>query len=386
MRSISGNSEKLQSCSYIDALLVLYKATQYQYNDSTIPEKIPTCSCCKKSAVLEGFCEQCSGLICIECVAIHNTKKLQKHHVILLKDFNETHLDSYLKTQVLCQEKFHGKSGAKNVEYYCEEQSCQKCICKRCFLLEHRKHKLLNLKEIVQKVEKETKNDLTKIDELSEKLDKELRDSKKQMMRIEQEIKVAKQKVHNAVEALIKKARNHEDSIAKALDRKLEDYKILNAEEQADTSKKIKQLEDFKHRCQTLMDRNKWEIVRIQKDFKSFYKSFSENVKPPTWNESDVKRNITVHYVTNYVICQSIKDMGKIVESVTDESHCSIEKMEEPRYGFVNDMDYVTRSSSGDMTMATRWKRTFLWSKFKLNSNGTDKLKPPRMLRAHSVS
>lgn len=300
----------------------------------------------------------------------------------MLKDFREDDLESYIKTRILCQEKFHGKNGARQVEYYCEERGCQRCICRRCFLLEHRKHKLLDMEEVVQKLEKKTNEDLNKIDKLVEELGEDLEDSKKQMSRFDQEIKVAKQKIHNAVEALIKKAKYHEDTMVQTLDARLEEYKTMNIEEQSDILKRKRQLDDFRIRCQTLIDKNKWELVRTEKDLKQFYQAFSE--RPSLSNNDDIKRNVTVHYVTDYVICQSVKNMGKIVESVTDDLHSPIESLKEARYSFVNDMDYVTRSSTGDMSMSTRWKRTFLWSRLKSTSD--DNSKPPRIIRAHSVA
>jgi hypothetical protein len=49
----------------------------------------------------------------------------------MLNEFKQENVDSFIKNQMLCKEKFHEKN---KLEYYCQEETCKRYICQKGLL------------------------------------------------------------------------------------------------------------------------------------------------------------------------------------------------------------------------------------------------------------
>ncbi|KAK3748639.1 hypothetical protein QZH41_004510 [Actinostola sp. cb2023] len=99
--------------------------------------ELPNCVSCQKRLPLAASCPQCGGMICTECVNAHKSMKTlyDEHKAIMFSDFNKEDVNTYIKNQAHCYEKFHQQN---KLEYYC--QTCHKCICQKCSQTAHTTH------------------------------------------------------------------------------------------------------------------------------------------------------------------------------------------------------------------------------------------------------
>jgi hypothetical protein len=202
--------------------------------------KLKNCFSCDQPVVLVAFCPQCNGMICAECLIAHRTVRQLRveHQPTMLNEFKHENIESFINNQMLCKEKYHEKN---KLEYYCQEETCRRCICQKCFALFHRNHDISSLEEAAEEVKQVIQQDMNRVNQLKEKYEEELVQSRKNMERIKNENDLAKRNVHDVVEAIHKMASLHETTMIKALHETLSDQTIANDEEQSDIKTELLQ-------------------------------------------------------------------------------------------------------------------------------------------------
>ena len=79
---------------------------------------LPDCASCQEHEKLVAFCPECEGMICADCVNAHGKlKQLRDHQVIMLNDFKQEHIKTYIDSQIHCEEKYYEKC---KLEYFCQ--------------------------------------------------------------------------------------------------------------------------------------------------------------------------------------------------------------------------------------------------------------------------
>jgi hypothetical protein len=341
-----GDTSNLRSSFYLGALLQLRQAMRTKSNQEQ--QGLPECVSCGRYFVLVAFCPQCIGMICAECVNSHkNVKQLRdEHQATMLSDFRQENVDNFIKNRMLCKEKFHEKN---MFEYYCHEETCKRCVCQKCAILFHQNHRMLSLEETAEEIKETIKQDANRVNKVKEKYQKQWEKSKKNMIRIKNEIDLAKQKVHDATETVIKLARDHETTMITALDILFVAQQTENDEEHSNIENGIKHLSEFEFHCDTLLDRDvEYEILDSIEVLKKRCKTLMDQASILLGKQT-LRRDVSITYVTNQQIVQSLQDVGKIVESFTDPSRCTIESLNKVRCGFVNEFNVITRNAKGEV-------------------------------------
>ncbi|XP_071127590.1 E3 ubiquitin-protein ligase TRIM9-like isoform X2 [Mytilus edulis] len=111
-----------------------------------------TCEICV-SGPGRNYCEQCDQLFCDGCKISHLRAKISKNHSFLSGPNINPEVKQYCKEH------------DENFIYYCME--CGTPVCKICAIKNHRRHDLSEIKESVEGIKAEVKNDIeTKIRKL----------------------------------------------------------------------------------------------------------------------------------------------------------------------------------------------------------------------------
>ncbi|KAK3728012.1 hypothetical protein QZH41_001911 [Actinostola sp. cb2023] len=165
------------------------------------------------------------------------------------------------------------------------------------------------------------------------------------MSRFENEINAAKKKVDDETEAQMKILQDHHNATMRTLDEMLREHQTTNDEEQSELNTGIQQFADFQHQCHTMEEKN--VTLQILESYRTLQKICNTLLERKSiLSTKPVKRNLCVDY---QLPMKYVQELGKIVESVTDPSRCSIECVNEVRCGFVNQYRIVTRNSEGQV-------------------------------------
>jgi DNA-binding beta-propeller fold protein YncE len=301
------------------------------------------CASCEKPSTVVAFCLQCNGVICDDCVKAHKMMKqvCEDHVLTMLDEFKRENVENYLKNQGLCKEKYHE---VEKLKFYCEE--CRVSICQKCAILAHKDHVKSSIEEVAERAEQLLENDLKRVSQLTEKYEEDLVFSKENMKRIITNIENAKEEVHRKVELIINSIRDHEAAMIECLDEIQMKQEVANQKEQSEIDAGLKRLSEFQVYSRKMLDRKlACEILESQEALIQRCQTLLE--QPSVLPQQPIKRNVTVEYVTHQEVMQSLQEIGKIVECVTDPSNYAIliESLEETRCGFVNEFEIVTKNS-----------------------------------------
>ncbi|XP_028519218.1 E3 ubiquitin-protein ligase TRIM71-like [Exaiptasia diaphana] len=312
-------------------------------------QQLQECVGCSKCDALVGFCPQCEGIICDECMNAHRTVTLliKSHKATLWSEFNPEVLNSFVNNQAVCKEKFHMNS---RLEYYCK--TCKKCICQKCGTTAHSSHDKVSIEEAAEDAKNLIRKEKDRLNELIIGYKKELELSNENMRKIESEVDTAKDEVHSATQALMKILQYHEDAVIAELDhirlRHKTNSEKLNSEINAD----IEIFSELKQKCET-MDENKLEhfILESYENLQDVCKTAIQNNSTPLSTKPN-KHSTKIHYISNpevIPVMQKLK-LGEVVESVTDPLRCSINSLSKSVWcGFTNEFVIETRNSAGDV-------------------------------------
>lgn len=333
---------------YIDALIKLLSAmknasTQDKEQEDMLKSK---CTSCEKYAVLVAFCPQCKGMICQDCFGAHKSVNQLRHNhqATMLSEFKQEHLKDFVEKQMLCMEESHDeKSDQPAGQYfYCKEDSCKRFICQWCLLMAHRNHDTEIVEKAGEQFKKTIKEDIDRLEKVKEGYEEELSLSKQNMVRILSEVELARLKIDEEKNALIKMANDHVKAMNEALDKLLLDQQTLYQDEQSSINKVKKQVTEYQDRCQNVIERNvPYDMSERQELIQGRTKALSQpSVKP-------MKRLRVRYNSVDHVGC-----FGSIVENVIDPSRSSIESLKEVRQGFLNEFEIVTRNADGKIWYA----------------------------------
>ncbi|XP_028519772.1 E3 ubiquitin-protein ligase Midline-1-like, partial [Exaiptasia diaphana] len=206
---------KLPSSFTYNSLLQLFNAMKTK-TDEHNQQQLPECVSCNKRSVLVGFCAQCEGMICNECINQHKTitPLIKTHQATLWGEFKTQNVNSYINNQAICKEKFHQKC---RLDYYCI--TCRKCICQKCGMTtSHGSHDRVTIEKAAEDAKKLIRKEKDRLNELLIGYKKELELSNENMTRIQSEVDTAKAKVQNDIQAMMKILQDRQNALFATLD------------------------------------------------------------------------------------------------------------------------------------------------------------------------
>ncbi|XP_020910869.1 RING finger protein nhl-1-like [Exaiptasia diaphana] len=341
---------KLPSSFTYNSLLQLFNFMKIK-TDECNQQQLPECVSCLERSVLVGFCPQCEGMICDECINNHKTINPLKrtHDATLWSEFKMRNVNSYISNQAFCKEKFHQKC---HLDYHC--QTCRKCICQKCAATAHSSHEKISVEEAAENAKKLIRKDKEELNGLLIKYMKEFELSNKNMRRIQSEVDAAKTNIRKNTQALIKTLQDQEDALISNLEAIVVEQTIANEEEKNEIEAKIEQVTELKNQCEKMEDEYLQFILDSFENLRDVCKTTLQNKS--ILSTQPVKRNLTVRYIPNpevNIVMQNV-NVGKLVESVTDPSRCSMEFVSNARCGFINWFLIVTRDSEGNVCYTSK--------------------------------
>ncbi|KXJ05239.1 E3 ubiquitin-protein ligase TRIM71, partial [Exaiptasia diaphana] len=366
--NIEGGDIANLPCSFtFNSLLQLFDSMKTKSNEPS-QQQLQECVGCSKCDALVGFCPQCEGIICDECMNAHRTVTLliKSHKATLWSEFNPEVLNSFVNNQAVCKEKFHMNS---RLEYYCK--TCKKCICHKCSATSHSIHEKVSIGEAAEDAKKLIREEKDRLNELIIGYKKELDLSNENMRKIQSEVDTAKDEVHGSIQALMKILQDHEDTVIAELDhirlRHKTNSEKLNSEINAD----IEIFSELKQKCETMDDNNlEHFILESYENLQDVCKTAIQDKSTPLSNKPNKhsvrnkqqkitpgfprmnKHSTKIHYISNpevIPVMQKLK-LGEVVESVTDPLRCFIHKLSKSVWcGFTNEFVIETKNSAGDV-------------------------------------
>ncbi|XP_031553951.1 E3 ubiquitin-protein ligase TRIM71-like [Actinia tenebrosa] len=339
---------------YIDALLKLLVAMK----NSSIQDKEEEedmirseCTSCEKYANLVAFCPQCKGMICQECLGAHKSvnQLRRKHQVAMLNEFKQENLKDFVEKQMFCMEESHEENSDQPMGqyFYCKEETCKRFICQCCLLLAHRNHNTEMVEKAGKQFKKTIKEDIDRLKKVKEGYEEELSLSNQNMARILSEVELARLKIDEEKDALIKMVNDHAKAMDEALDKLLLDQRTAYQGEQSTINEVKKQVTEYQGRCQNVIERN------ITYDMFERQELIQERTKALSQPSFKAMKRLRVRYRSgDYADFLDSGIAGSIVESVIDPSRSSIESLKEVRQCFLNEFEVVTRNADGKMWYA----------------------------------
>ncbi|KAK3750790.1 hypothetical protein QZH41_006586 [Actinostola sp. cb2023] len=163
------------------------------------------------------------------------------------------------------------------------------------------------------------------------------------MSRFENEINAAKKKVDDEKEAQMKILQDHHNATMRTLDEMLRQDQTTNDEEQSELNTVIQQFADFQHQCHTMEEKNL--TLQILESYRTLQEICNTLLERKSILSTKPAKHVDYQLPMKYVR----QELGKIVESVTDPSRCSIECRNYVRCGFVNQFRIVTKNAEGQV-------------------------------------
>ena len=108
-------------------------------------------NCQKEGETVEKRCKDCRQFLCSPCVEFHQRSIDTKYHVLLSKDELKSNKPVENSSLIKCSE--HNDSISI---LYCE--SCQKTICTRCSIHDHKQHNVVAAEKRASEAKQEVKN------------------------------------------------------------------------------------------------------------------------------------------------------------------------------------------------------------------------------------
>jgi len=312
-----GEVSKLQPSYYMETLLKLLDAIKNSAQDDK--EELRSCVSCETKCKPTGFCAQCNGMICTDCLRIHNTLRVfkEEHQFSLLSSFKRKHLNSYIISQLRCHEKSHEKY---KLEYFC--QHCSLCICQLCASASHKPHTVVSIEEPSEtnQAKQLESIDMERVTSLKEKYTKEMEISKKEIERYGKETEKAIRNVRDTTLRYTEMIREHEMLMIAKLNELYHEQHERYEDEEKNVKSALSFFEEFDLQGQDLQDKgvahfilqNQHEMPQYEELMKCKLSALDVIEKSP------IKRNASVEYVPNIQVTQCLKDLGKVVEGVTD--------------------------------------------------------------------
>lgn len=314
------------------------------------------CASCEKTVCLVAFCPQCSGMVCADCVVTHKAVKhlREEHFITMFDNFKQENLDSFVKTQSYCKETTHHKD---KLEVFCREATCRRLICQKCGNLEHKDHHKVYILEETKSLKQVLRQDMKEFDKVVDKYKKETEKIRENMTRIQSQFDSAKKSVRGVAETAFKLIMDHEAEMIQMLNERERKQKTEFQKLQNNITSEMQNVSEIQHQYQSLLENDvAHEIIEkqnfLQKKCHKILNKEAMLLKKPML----MKRNVTVDYVTNPQVMQSLQNIGKLVETKPlDPLRCTIEALKEVRNGYFNELEFeiVTRDCDGEVCCVT---------------------------------
>ncbi|KXJ19367.1 Tripartite motif-containing protein 2 [Exaiptasia diaphana] len=230
------------------------------------------------------------------------------------------------------------------LDYYCI--TCRKCICQKCGTTSHSRHDKASIEEAAEDAKKLIRKEKDRLNELLSGYKNDFEQSNENMTRIQSEVDVAKAKVQNDIQAIMKILQDRQNALIATLDGLLAEQTTANEYEKKEINANIQQVSELKHQCETMEEKN------LEKFILESYENLLEVCKATAQNKSALStKPVNVRYIPNPEVIPLMRKfkLGEVVESVTDPSRCSIESLSDVRCGFLNEFVILTRNSQGDI-------------------------------------
>ena len=277
-----------------------------------------TCGNCKKKSSDAHYCFDCARFMCPDCLSAHEIMRaaFEGHKVMAVKEFHTEDYEALLKRQPFCSKQYHEREITR---FFC--LSCQSCVCHACIVTDHRNHEVILLDKAADNEKGNIMAEAAATRQNEKALKDAIRKFEETISKLEANVAIAKRKISQSVETMIRKIRECEreaiDSIETTRAARLE--KINSAKEKAESLlKQIIQAVEF---TQNLVQRSSSSHIMQNK----------ETLKHRLQELRDIE--MPKHHETSFIkfTAASVEGLrlGDITTEGVDVSQCTLEGVDQ---------------------------------------------------------
>ncbi|XP_031574459.1 tripartite motif-containing protein 2-like [Actinia tenebrosa] len=261
-------------------------------------------------------------------------------------DMSKPRISFYLESLITLVSSIEGKS----------KQGSQPPECK-CCALDHKSHNKVSILEETKSIKQTLRQDMKELNKVVEKYNQEKEKIRESMATIQSHFESAKKSVRGVAETAFKLIMDHENEMIKVLNEKERMQKSECLRLQGKINSELQNVSEIQLQYQCLLENDvSLEIIEkqnfLQKKCNTILDKEAMLQKKPMLKRG----NVTVDYVTNPEVMQSLQNIGKLVETKPlDPSRCTIEALKEVRNGYFNELEFeiVTRDCDGEVCCVT---------------------------------
>ena len=330
-----GTMETLPACFHLKNLLDILAIKEC--NTSKV-----TCGNCDNKSDEASYCFQCCKFWCKECLNAHSILRENKEHrVLALKDFKDEDFDAVIKRPAFCSKDFHER---KVLKFYCKV--CQVPICKNCVTLEHCKHDVEPLEKISAAVRNRITSKLEGARIASDDLSNTLREIEEDRRLVENHFQTVKQQIQKTFKTAIEALQDQERELMRELETKAEDVQEKLIKDKENCQSQLRKCQETVSQVARILNRSTGaELVRTETSVSELFQEVNEGGPVPV-SVSPFLKNVFSQNQDLHEILQNNR-LGRLVESTTEASQCSVERFEEATAGLESRFQLITRNFEG---------------------------------------
>lgn len=245
-----------------------------------------TCDNCI-TANTNGYCKDCSKLLCSECIGMHKKwNDFKSHKVMSLNEITASVTTLMIPHKpITCSQLNHDES----LKYFCE--TCEEAICRDCAILAHKDHCYSLIADCYAKCYQELESQLTPVKEKVEALTAALAGLKKEGNKIRQK----NEEVKGEVQAMANEMTN------------------VVSQSKSQLIKQAEVITDSKLQALSGQEKSAQMSIRILKDVKDYVEKSLKTGSPQQVLSSKK---------------QMMKRMSEVTAQINVEEFCPIEKVD----------------------------------------------------------
>ena len=167
------------------------------------------CSSCEENNTATCYCFVCQNFLCSACFEAHQRLKATRgHRNVLIENLQAQDVEELIHRPVMCPQKYHENEA---LEYYC--QDCNVCICHKCSVVSHNRHIMVDIQQAAEEQKMQMTQIFARVIDQVADVETKIMKQTEMMTRSEEEIYAAERMVTEAVEDIIRIAREHETAI-----------------------------------------------------------------------------------------------------------------------------------------------------------------------------
>ena len=290
------------------------------------------CNNCDENSAATCYCFECQNFLCAACFEAHQRLKgTRVHRSILMANLQAQDIQDLIHRPVMCSQRYHED---QPLEYYCQE--CKSCICLKCSVVNHSRHKMLDIQQAADKEKLQMADVLENVEAEIVFYEKEMKKAADLIHKSEREITAAQRKMTESVDNRIRELMAYKTSMNAKLDEISQAQKQAYQTETGKFQVSVNQMKTFVEQGKDILQRSiNAEILETNQLIIGRGEELLNARKP------DIYKPPHVHYM------RLVDNQSDVIVSPTDPSNSVVEGSRVLEAKTESSFTIVTRDSDG---------------------------------------